>query len=46
VGNLLKKKMQENADYVLAMEQYLVMHPVKLKQVGNRCPKREELHER
>jgi hypothetical protein len=46
VGNLLKEKMQEEADYSLAMEQYLMIQPVMLKQVGERYPKREELHER
>jgi hypothetical protein len=46
VGNLLKEKMQEEADYALAMEQYLMIQPVALKQVGDRYPRREELHER
>jgi len=46
VGNLLKEKMQEEADYALAMEQYLALQPVALKQVGERYPRREELHER
>jgi hypothetical protein len=46
VGNLLKEKMQEEADYALAMEQYLAMQPVVLKQVEDRYPRREELHER
>ena len=46
VGNLLKEKMQEEADYALAMEQYLMIQPVALKQVGDRYHRREELHER
>ena len=46
VENLLKEKMQEEADYSLAMEQYLMMRPVMLKKAGDRYPKREELHER
>jgi hypothetical protein len=46
VGNLLKEKMQEETDYALAMEQYLTIQPVVLKQVGDRYPRREELHER
>ena len=46
VGNLLKEKMEKEADYALAMEQYLAMQPVALKQVGDRYPRREELHER
>jgi plasmid stability protein len=46
VGNLLKEKMQEETDYALAMKQYLMMQPVALKQVGDRYPRREELHER
>jgi plasmid stability protein len=46
VGNLLKEMMQGEADYALAMEQYLMIQPVVLKQVGYRYPRREELHER
>lgn len=46
VGNLLKEMMREEADYALAMEQYLMIQPVLLKQVGDRYPRREELHER
>lgn len=46
VGNLLKEKMQEEADYALAMEQYLAIQPVALKQIGDRYPRREDLHER
>jgi hypothetical protein len=46
VGNLLKEKMQEEADYALAMEQYLAMQPVALKKAGELYPAREELHER
>jgi hypothetical protein len=46
VGNMLKEKMQEEADYALAMEQYLAMQPVALKKVGDRYPRREGLHER
>ncbi len=46
VGNLLKAQMQEEADYALAMEQYLMMQPVVLKQVGDHYPRREELYER
>jgi plasmid stability protein len=46
LGNLLKEMMQGEADYALAMEQYLLIQPVVLKQVGCRYPRREELHER
>jgi plasmid stability protein len=46
VGNLLKEMMQGEADYALAMEQYLMIQPVALKQVGDRYPRREELRER
>ena len=46
VGNLLKEMMQGEADYALAMEQYLMIPPVVLKQVGCRYPRREELHGR
>ena len=46
VGNLLKEMMQGEADYALAMEQYLMIQPVVLKKVGCRYPRREELHDR
>jgi plasmid stability protein len=46
VGNLLKEMMLGEADYALAMEQYLMIQPVMLKQVGCRYPRREELYER
>ena len=46
VGNLLKEMMQGEADYALAMEQYLMIQPVVLKQDGCRYPRRDELHER
>ena len=46
LGNLLKEMMQGEADYALAMEQYLMIQPVVLKQVGCRYPRREGLHER
>jgi hypothetical protein len=46
VGNLLKEQMQDEADYALAMEQYLMIQPVVLKQVGDHYPRREELYER
>jgi len=46
VGNLLKENMREEADYALAMEQYLAMQPVALKQTGEHYPSREKLHER
>jgi hypothetical protein len=41
-----KSALQEESDYSLAMEQYLMMQPVILKQVGDDYPEREELHER
>jgi hypothetical protein len=46
VGDLLQEKMREEEDYRLAMEQYLVQEPRKLKKAGIRYPKREELHDR
>jgi hypothetical protein len=46
VGSLLKDKMQEEAAYALAMEQYLLIQPTVLKKPGDRYPRREELHER
>ena len=46
VGELLKEKMQEEADYRLAMEQYLAQEPRVLRKPGTRYPKREELHDR
>ncbi len=46
LGELLKEKMEEEADYTLAREQYLALEPVELKKSGERYPGREELHER
>ena len=46
LGNLLKEKMREESNYALAKGQYLGMQPVALKQLGDRYPRREELHER
>ena len=46
VGEMLKEKMQEEAAYLLAMEQYLAEKPQVLKKAGARYPQREELHER
>jgi len=41
VGNLLKEMIQEEADYALAMEQYLMIQPMVLKQAGGRYPRLE-----
>ena len=38
VGNLLKDKMQEEADYALAMEQYLLIQPTALKKARRPLP--------
>jgi hypothetical protein len=46
LGELLKEKMQEKADYRLAMEQYLAREPRVLRKPGTRYPKREDLHGR
>ena len=46
VGELLKKKMQEEDDYRLAMKSYLAREPQMLKKPGTRYPKREELYDR
>jgi plasmid stability protein len=46
VGELLQEKMREEEDYHLAMEQYLVQEPRKLKEARIRYPRREDLHDR
>lgn len=46
VGELLREKMREEADYRLAMEQYLSQEPRVLRKAGTAYPGREALHER
>jgi hypothetical protein len=45
VGELLKEKMQEEAGYRVAMNQFMTKRPIPLKK-GSSYPSREELHER
>jgi plasmid stability protein len=46
VGEMLKKEMQEEEAYLLAMEEFLAEEPKVLKKPGTPYPRREELHER
>lgn len=46
VGEMLQEKMEAEAAYRLAMEQYLAQGPQALKKPGTPYPRREELHER
>jgi hypothetical protein len=46
VGEMLKRKMQEEEAYVLAMEQFLAAEPTCLKKAGERYPQRKDIHER
>ncbi len=46
LGEILQERMQEEEGYRLAMEQYLAQGPQPLKKVGQRYPRREDLHER
>ena len=45
VGELLKQKMQDEAGYQLAMNQFLSRRPVLLKRAGT-YPSRDVIHER
>ncbi|HXE71314.1 MAG TPA: DUF6364 family protein [Candidatus Nitrosotenuis sp.] len=45
VGELLKERMLQEEGYERAMEEDLAAAPWPLK-VGDRCPRREEIHER
>ena len=46
VGNLLREKMLDEKDYLIAMQQYLSQPPWKLKKSGAKYPSRQELHAR
>jgi len=46
VGNLLREKMLNEENYLLAMQQYLSQPPRKLKKSGAKYPPRQELHAR
>jgi len=46
VGNLLREKMIQEEDYLIAMEKYLSQPPRKLKKSGAKYPSRQELHAR
>jgi hypothetical protein len=45
VGEMLKQKMLEDAEYVRAMKQFLSLKPAVMSR-GGRYPRREELHDR
>jgi plasmid stability protein len=46
VGNLLREKMLDEKDYLIAIQQYLSQPPRKLKKSGAKYPSRQELHAR
>lgn len=46
VGNLLREKMLDEKDYLIAMQQYLSQPIRKLKKSGAKYPTREELNAR
>ena len=46
VGEMLQEKMEAEAVYQLAMEQYVARGPQALKKPGTSYPRRKELHER
>ena len=46
VGELLREKMVDEEEYLVAKEQYLSQPPRKLKKSGAKYPSREALHAR
>ncbi|MFP4615128.1 MAG: DUF6364 family protein [Thiohalorhabdus sp.] len=46
VGDLLRQRMQEDAEYRAAMERYLSRGAWPLGEPGKKLPSRDELHER
>lgn len=46
LGNLLRRRMQEENGYQAAMQQFLARTPMALKAKGERYPSREALYER
>jgi hypothetical protein len=46
LGNLLRRRMQEEQGYQAAMQQFLARTPKALKPKGERYPSRESLYER
>lgn len=46
LGNLLRRRMQEENGYQAAMQQFLARTPTALKAKGERYPRRESLYER
>jgi len=46
VGEMLREKMQADRSYEQAMQEFLALEPVMLKQPGEKYPSREELHDR
>jgi predicted AAA+ superfamily ATPase len=46
VGELLREKMIDEEQYLIAMQQYLSQPPHKLKKSGAEYPSREALHDR
>jgi hypothetical protein len=46
IGELLREKMNQEEDYLEAMEQYLSFHPFPLKKGKSKYPNRKELYAR
>lgn len=46
VGELLREKMVDEEQYLVAMERYLSQPPRRLKKSGTKYPSREALHGR
>lgn len=45
VGEMLRERMREEKNYLVAMEQYLSQKPRILKKTGMKYPTREELYD-
>jgi len=46
IGELLRKKMMDESDYQVCMQNYLSKSPFVLKKKGDKYPGREDLHAR
>jgi hypothetical protein len=46
VGEMLQEKILEEQNHQAAMQEYLSRRPKRLKRMGTRYPRREDLHDR
>lgn len=46
VGEMLEQKMTSNDEYTRAMKQFLAAPALKLREPGQKLPKREQLYDR